>query len=164
MRQVIVGRALSGCSCPCRRKPWGRPSSLLKKCGTGFQPVFAPAGSRCHTRFHQLKTGATRQVCILQQAGKGFDGLSGIVRGAFGADPLDGSLYLFVNRRRDRIKILHFDGSGYWLYYKLLEAGTFEVIASEGQCVQIDSTQLAMLLGGVSLVGARRRKRYQRAS
>jgi len=40
---------------------------------------------------------------------KGFDGLSGIVRGAFGADPLDGSLYLFINRRRDRIKILHFD-------------------------------------------------------
>ena len=95
---------------------------------------------------------------------KGFNGLSGIVRGEFGADPLDGSLYLFVNRRRDRIKILHFDGSGYWLYYKLLEAGTFEVIASEGTCVQIDATQLAMLLGGVSLVGARRRKRYHRAS
>jgi transposase len=95
---------------------------------------------------------------------KGFDGLSGIVRGTFGADPLDGSLYLFVNRRRDRIKILHFDGSGYWLYYKLLEAGTFEVIASEDACIQIDSTQLAMLLGGVSLAGARRRKRYRRAS
>ena len=95
---------------------------------------------------------------------KGFDGLSGIVRGAFGADPFDGSLYLFVNRRRDRIKILHFDGSGYWLYYKLLEAGTFEVIASEGPCVQIDATQLAMLLGGVSLVRVKRRKRHQRAS
>ena len=95
---------------------------------------------------------------------KGFNGLSGLVRGAFGADPLDGSLYLFVNRRRDRIKILHFDGSGYWLYYKLLEAGTFEVIASEGNCVQIDATQLAMLLGGVSLVRVKRRKRYQRAS
>ena len=94
----------------------------------------------------------------------GFDGLSGIVRGAFGADPLDGSLYLFINRRRDRMKILHFDGSGYWLYYRLLEAGTFEVLASEDACVQIDSTQLAMLLGGVSLVGARRRKRYRRAS
>lgn len=95
---------------------------------------------------------------------KGFDGLSGIVRGAFGSDPLDGSLFLFVNRRGDRIKILHFDGSGYWLYYKRLEAGTFEVIASEGACVQIDSTQFAMLLGGVSWVGARRRKRYHRAS
>ncbi|MFH1416747.1 MAG: IS66 family insertion sequence element accessory protein TnpB [Planctomycetota bacterium] len=95
---------------------------------------------------------------------KGFDGLSGIVRSAFGADPLDGSLYLFINRRRDRMKILHFDGGGYWLYYRLLEAGTFEVMASEDVCVQIDTTQLAMLLGGVSLVGARRRKRYSRAS
>ena len=94
---------------------------------------------------------------------KGFNGLSGLVRSAFGADPLDGSLFLFVNRRRDRLKILHFDGSGYWLYYKLLEAGTFEVIASKGNCAQLDATQLAMLLGGVSLVAAKRRKRYQRA-
>ncbi len=95
---------------------------------------------------------------------KGFDGLSGIVRSELAADPLDGSLFLFINRRRDRLKILHFDGSGYWLYYKLLEAGTFEVIASESKCLQIDSTQLAMLLGGVSLVRVKRRKRYQHAS
>jgi transposase len=95
---------------------------------------------------------------------KSFDGLSGIVRSEFAADPLDGSLFLFVNRRRDRLKILHFDGTGYWLYYKLLESGTFEVIVSEDKCVQIDSTQLAMLLGGVSLVSVQRRKRYQRAS
>jgi len=95
---------------------------------------------------------------------KSFDGLSGIVRSELEADPTDGSLFLFINRRRDRMKILHFDGSGYWLYYKLLEAGTFEVIASERTCIQIDSTQLAMLLGGVSLVGAKRRKRYRRAS
>ncbi len=95
---------------------------------------------------------------------KSFDGLSGIVRGELGADPLDGSIFLFVNRRRDRLKILHFDGTGYWLYYKLLEAGTFEVIISKDKYTQIDSTQLAMLLGGVSLVGVKRRKRYQQAS
>jgi transposase len=95
---------------------------------------------------------------------KGFDGLSGIVRSELGADPLDGSLFLFVNRRRDRLKILHWDGAGYWLYYRLLEAGTFEVISAEGKYQPIDSTQLAMLLGGVSLVGAKRRKRYRRAS
>ena len=95
---------------------------------------------------------------------KSFDGLSGIVRSALGADPTDGSLFLFVNRRRDRLKILHFDGTGYWLYYKLLEAGTFEVSASKDKCLQMDSTQLAMLLGGVSLVRVKRRKRYQRAS
>lgn len=95
---------------------------------------------------------------------KGFDGLAGIVRQEFDADPLDGSLFLFVNRRRDRIKILHFDGTGFWLYYKRLEAGTFEVVASEENRVQLDATQLAMLLGGVSLASARRRKRYRRAS
>lgn len=90
---------------------------------------------------------------------KGFDGLSGLVRRAFAADPLDGSLFLFINRRRDRLKILHWDGSGYWLYYRLLEAGTFETIPSDDPC-----TQLAMLLGGVSLAGVKRRKRYRRAS
>jgi transposase len=95
---------------------------------------------------------------------KGFDGLAGLVREQFDADPLDGSLFLFVNRRRDRIKILHFDGTGFWLYYKRLEAGTFETVASEENHVEIDATQLAMLLGGVSLASARRRKRYRRAS
>lgn len=57
---------------------------------------------------------------------KGIDGLSGIVRSEFKADPTDGSLFVFINRRRDRMKILHFDGGGFWLYYRLLEAGTFE--------------------------------------
>jgi len=94
---------------------------------------------------------------------KGPDGLAGIVRGALGGDPLDGSLFLFFNRRRDRLKILHFDGTGYWVYYKRLEAGTFEEIPSEGPSIQIDATQLAMLLSGVSLQASqRRRKRYGR--
>ena len=94
---------------------------------------------------------------------KGFDGLSGIVRRELGADPLDGSLFLFVNRRRDRLKLLHFDGTGYWVYYKRLEAGTFEVLPSSDGCVEIDATQLAMLLSGVSLQASqRRRKRYRR--
>ena len=95
---------------------------------------------------------------------KGVDGLSGIVRGEFQGDPLDGSLYLFVNRRGNRLKILHWDGSGFWIYYRVLERGTFEVPRSDTKRVQIDATHLAMILGGVSLVGAKRRKRYARAS
>jgi len=71
---------------------------------------------------------------------------------------------LFINRRRDRIKILHWDGTGFWVYYKVLEAGTFEVIPSDGPCLKIDSTQLAMLLGGISMAKATRRKRYRVAS
>ena len=94
---------------------------------------------------------------------KGFDGLSGIVRSEFQSDPTDGSLFIFMNRRRDRMKLLHFDGAGYWLYYRLLEAGTFEeLFPTDDLCrLQIDATQLSMLLSGVSLVAAtKRRKRY----
>jgi len=94
---------------------------------------------------------------------KGINGLSGIVRSEFAADPTDGSLFIFINRRRDRMKILHFDGGGFWLYYRLLEAGSFEALRDAGKSnhVTIDATQLSMLLSGVSLAAAaRRRKRY----
>ena len=94
---------------------------------------------------------------------KGFDGLSGIVRDQFSADPTDGSLFVFINRRGDRLKMLYFDGGGFWLYYRVLEAGTFEMISAEGESpvIEMDTTQLAMLLAGVSLVASkRRRKRF----
>lgn len=94
---------------------------------------------------------------------KGFDGLSGIVREEFQSDPTDGSLFIFINRRRDRMKLLHFDGGGFWLYYRLLESGTFEKLApASGSChLQMDATELSMLLSGVSLVAShKRRKRY----
>ncbi len=109
--------------------------------------------------------GDTRIYAYTQPADmrKGFNGLSGIVRSELGADPTDGSLFLFVNRRRDRMKILHFDGGGFWLYYRLLEAGTFEpfVAPDGGRQLQIDATELSMWLSGVSLEAAgRRRKRF----
>ena len=94
-----------------------------------------------------------------------FDGLSGLVRNVFRADPTDGSLFLFINRRRDRIKILWWDRDGLALFYKRLEAGTFEMLQAidASDVLQIDATQLAMLLGGVTLESAQRRKRYARA-
>ena len=97
---------------------------------------------------------------------KGFNGLSGIVRSEFQSDPTDGSVFIFINRRRDRMKLLHFDDGGFWLYYRLLEAGTFEDLKpKDDSCrLQIDSTQLSMLLSGVSLVRSdRRRKRFSNA-
>jgi len=95
---------------------------------------------------------------------KSFDGLSGVIRGTFGGDPADGSLFLFVNKRRDRIKALWWDGDGFVLWYKRLEEGTFETVPGRTgeERVRIDSTQLAMILGGVRLATALRRKRYQR--
>ena len=94
---------------------------------------------------------------------KGVNGLSGLVRSELQADPTDGNLFVFVNRRRDRMKMLYFDGGGFWLYYRLLEAGTFEELkSSDGSShFTIDATELSMLLSGVSLVASsRRRKRY----
>ena len=93
----------------------------------------------------------------------GINGLSGIVRDQFLADPTDGSLFVFINRRGDRLKMLYFDGSGFWLYYRVLETGTFETILAERESpvITMDTTQLAMLLAGVSLIASkRRRKRF----
>ena len=109
---------------------------------------------------HETKIFAYTGVADMR---KGFDGLSGIVREEFQSDPTDGSLFIFINRRRDRMKLLYFDGGGFWLYYRLLESGTFEKLASKsGSCqLQMDATELSMLLSGVSLVAShKRRKRY----
>ena len=95
---------------------------------------------------------------------KGFNGLSGIVREALESDPTDGSLFIFINRRRDRMKLMHFSEGEFWLYYRLLEAGTFEELKSldDSHRLQIDATQLSMLLSGVSLAASqKRRKRFR---
>jgi len=102
---------------------------------------------------------------------KSFDGLTGLVQECFGQDPLTGHLFLFVNRRRDRIKILYFDRDGLAIWYKRLESGSFQQLhpaASVGHTagaagIELTATDLALLLGGVDLTTARRRKRYSRA-
>lgn len=97
---------------------------------------------------------------------KGFEGLRGIVESVFEMNVLDGHLFLFVNRRRDRIKALWWEPGGLILWYKRLEQGTFEIPrAEEGQShVTIDATQLAMLIGGVPLASARRRRKRMEAA
>ena len=102
---------------------------------------------------------------------KGFDGLTGLVRECFGQDPLTGHLFLFLNRRRDRIKILFWDHDGLAIWYKRLEAGTFQHLDPKGRAhlvsgaagIELTVTELALLLTGVDLTTARRRKRYTRA-
>ena len=91
-----------------------------------------------------------------------FDALAGHVR-RLHREPLDGHLYLFVNRRRRLLKALWFDRTGWALYSKRLECGTFELPLSSGdeRQVQVDPGQLAMILEGIDL-RARRRLRYRR--
>jgi|SRR6056297_759468 len=93
---------------------------------------------------------------------KGFDGLTGIVTSQLGQSVTSGSLFLFVNRKRDRIKALFWETGGLTLWYRRLEQGTVELpTATDGKShVTIDSVELAMWIAGVSLKSAKvRRKR-----
>jgi transposase len=93
---------------------------------------------------------------------KSFDGLSGLVQECFSQDLLTGHLFLFLNRRRDRIKILYFDRDGLAIWYKRLETGSFQMPqVAVGDGIEIQPAQLAMLLSGIDLRSARQRKRFQ---
>lgn len=97
---------------------------------------------------------------------KGFDGLHTLVVQVFKRDPVDGHLFLFVNRRGDRLKMLWWDRDGMALFYKRLEAGTYQlpVVADDSEGVEIDATDLAILLNGIDVQSAKRRKRYSRVA
>jgi len=94
---------------------------------------------------------------------EGFDALSGLVTTAFSQDPTSGHLFLFVNRRRDRLKILHWDRDGLAIWYKRLETGSFQLplVARDALSVKMSPTQLGLILSGIDLRSARQRKRYQ---
>jgi transposase len=95
---------------------------------------------------------------------KSFDGLSEMVRSGLGADPLSGHLFVFRNRRGDRLKLLYWDSDGLAVWAKRLERGTFQFPATPGTAagVEVSSTELALILGGIDLASARRRPRYRR--
>jgi transposase len=94
---------------------------------------------------------------------RSFDGLIRMAEEHLGQDPLGGGLYVFINRRRDRVKLLYFDTDGPAIWYKRLEAGTFQLPAVEPDAsgVTLESTELTLLLGGIDLESVRRRKRYR---
>ena len=99
---------------------------------------------------------------------KSFDGLSAIVENYMKQDPLSGHMYLFINRRRNRVKLLYWSGDGYALWYKRLERGTFEMpvalqsSAGEPPRLEISASHMSLLLDGIELASARRRERYSR--
>ena len=96
---------------------------------------------------------------------RGFDGLAAATRSLIGADPLCGHVFVFLNRRRNRVKLLAWDRTGYVLLYKRLERGTFkmptEPLPGHGH-VEVDAGELGLMLEGLDLRGARRRKRWYR--
>ena len=106
-------------------------------------------------------------LCVLPtDMRRGFDGLLRMAEEHLQQNVLDGGLFVFVNRRRDRVKLLYWDGDGLCIWYKRLEAGTFElpVVQKEATHVTLSATELALLLGGIELASAKRRKRYHRSA
>jgi transposase len=90
-----------------------------------------------------------------------FEGLTARVVSVLEADPFSGHLFVFRNRRGDRVKILWWDRSGFALWYKRLEKGTFHFPEATGAAVEVEAADLGLLLEGIDLRGARRRPRWQ---
>jgi len=83
---------------------------------------------------------------------RGFDGLSELVRQRIQSDPLTGHWYIFCNRRRNRIKVLFFDGTGLWLCQKRIQRGVYSWPDSDsGASVTLTREELTLLLGGIEL-------------
>ena len=93
---------------------------------------------------------------------KGFDSLSGIVTSQMNCNALDGSVFIFFNRKHNQVKLLLWEGDGFSMYYKRLETGTYEVPPVDNNiAVSVSDQQLQLILQGISLKSVRRRKRYQ---
>ena len=83
---------------------------------------------------------------------KSINGLSAIVEGSFKLDPFAEALYVFCNRKRDRVKILEWDGDGFWLYFKRLEKGHFRwPDVGEDATMTLTGDELNILLGGAKV-------------
>jgi transposase len=98
---------------------------------------------------------------------KSFSGLVGLVETELGQQVESGDLFLFFNRRRDRVKVLYFVGDGLVIFYRMLERGTFEVPAaadanSNTAGVELRLSDLTLILEGIELASAKRRKRWRR--
>lgn len=96
---------------------------------------------------------------------KSFHGLVALTESALKQDPLSGSLFVFVNRRRDRIKILYWGQTGYCLWYQQLQQGTYQLpgedALEEQPALEVTRSQLSLILDGIDLASARQRMRFQ---
>jgi transposase len=97
---------------------------------------------------------------------RSFRGLIAMTEGVLRQQPLSGHLFVFVNRRRDLLKILYWDGSGFCIWYKRLERGTFQLPdprLDEGPSgTELTAAQLSLILNGIDLKSAKQRLRYER--
>ncbi len=95
---------------------------------------------------------------------KSFDSLRGLVINDLGQNPDNGTVYIFINKVRNKVKLLHWQSGGFMLYYKRLESGTFELpeYDSEVGSLSLSYVQLILLIDGIAITNITRRKRYKR--
>ena len=93
---------------------------------------------------------------------KSFDSLCALVSAQMKRNFMSGDVFIFLNRDRNRIKLLVWDRSGFVIWYKRLEEGTFRWPQKEGACARYRREELLLLLGGIDLVQTRERKWYRR--
>ena len=95
---------------------------------------------------------------------KSFDSLSGLVQNEIGLSPINGDVYVFINKSRNKIKLLHWAGSGFVLYYKRLESGTFEHPKYDIQSgsYSLSYSQIVMLVDGISIKNIEKKKYFNR--
>jgi transposase len=93
---------------------------------------------------------------------KSFDGLCGLVTSRLKADPMSGDIFIFINKPRNRIKLLRWESGGFVLFYKRLEKGTFELPTKENHGIsqKITYSDLVMIITGISMKYARKRPRF----
>lgn len=94
---------------------------------------------------------------------KSFDSLCGIIQEELNSNPTDGSVYLFVNKLRNKMKILHWRTGGFILYYKRLEKGTFEVPRYDKnvKTIQLNYPQLVLLFDGITIGNLSQKKQQK---
>jgi transposase len=95
---------------------------------------------------------------------KGFDGLYGLIRDRMGCDPESGHVFLFANARRNRLKLVFFDGYGLWVCARRMERGRLRWPAADTTATKImlSDEELALLLGGIDLKQTHRRRWYRK--
>ncbi len=91
---------------------------------------------------------------------KSFDSLCGLIRSEIGKNPTDGSVYLFLNRRRTHLKLLHWESGGFVLYYKRLEAGQFHLPQKRSTEGHLCYSELVLMVAGIALKVSEQKLRY----
>ncbi len=93
---------------------------------------------------------------------KSFNGLSGLVRIGMQGNPLSGEVFIFINKKRNMIKLLHWQSGGFVLYFKRLEKGTFKIPKSQQNSITISYTELAMIIAGIWVKTIQKNKRFSK--